>query len=297
MMKLELARARRPLTPERSSSRESEMHIDELYRSVTAAIVAELEKGAAPWVKPWTADAVLMPQNAITGRLYNGINVLILWMTAQARLYRSNRWLTFQQSLQQGACVRKGEKGTHVVLVKRLPQKEDEEEKKPGALMRTFTVFNVDQVDGLEASQEPVGATRTPIMPFALQTGAKIEHGHPMACYVPSRDLVCMPNAESFTGEEHYHATLLHELTHWTAHESRLNRDLKGRFGSKAYAAEELIAELGAAFLCAHLGINGELRHAGYIGNWLELLKEDQKAIFTAAAKASQAADFLRAFS
>lgn len=271
------------------------MRIDDLYRSVTASIIAELEAGAAPWVKPWTAEAAVMPQNAITHRPYNGINVLILWMTAQARLYPSNRWLTFKQALERDACVRKGEKGTHVVLVKRLAPKEDEERSIP--MMRTFTVFNVAQIDGLEVSQEAVEASRQPVTPFAARTGAKVLHGHPMACFVPSQDVVCMPNPETFTGEEQYQATLLHELTHWTGHETRLKRDLKNRFGTKAYAAEELVAELGAAFLCAHLGIQGELQHAGYIATWLELLKEDDKAIFTASSKASQAADFLRSFS
>lgn len=269
------------------------MRIDELSQQVTNAIIAELEKGAAPWVKPWTTSGSVLPQNAATGRLYNGVNVLILWMTAQLRMYPDNRWLTFHQAIEKGACVRKGEKGTHVVLVKQIPVGEDEEQHR--ALLRSFTVFNVSQVDGLEAPTEPSEGPTTPILPFVAGTGATIQHGHSQAFYSPGKDVVCMPNSEAFSSPEHYHATLLHELTHWTGHETRLARDLKNRFGDRAYAAEELVAELGAAFLCAHLGISGELRHAGYIGHWLELLKDDPRAIFTASAKASQATEYLKA--
>jgi antirestriction protein ArdC len=132
---------------------------------------------------------------------------------------------------------------------------------------------------------------------FVDATGARINHGGDKACFIPSVDLIQMPHRASFSGEEHYHATLLHECVHWSGHEKRLNRYLKNRFGTEAYAAEELIAELGAAFLCAHLGIEGELRHAGYIQSWIKILRDDQRAIFTAASKASQAADYLRSFS
>lgn len=271
------------------------MRIDDLYTSVTATIIRELEAGTAPWVKPWTSDHPVMPQNAVTRRPYNGINVLILWMTAQAMFYPQNRWLTFKQAIDKGAHVRKGEKATPIVLVKRLVVGEEEDERTVN-MLRSFSVFNVAQVEGLvpEQSQE---ATRTPVMDFVARTRAEVLHGHSAAFYAPSRDIVCLPDPDRFVSLEHYEATALHELTHWTGHKDRLARDLSGRFGTKAYAAEELVAELGAAFLCAHLGVNGQLRHAEYISTWLELLREDPRAIFTASAKASQAADFLRAFS
>jgi antirestriction protein ArdC len=132
---------------------------------------------------------------------------------------------------------------------------------------------------------------------FIAASGADIRMGGNKACYVPSHDFVAMPEKHQFKSLEHYYATALHECAHWSGHEKRLNRDLKNRFDTKAYAAEELVAELSAAFLCAHLGIPGELRHADYIGSWLKILKEDNRAIFTAASKAQQAADYLRAFS
>lgn len=272
------------------------MRIDDLYSEVTARILAELETGAAPWVKPWTASGPVMPQNAITGRLYNGINVLILWMTAQSRLYPENRWLTFKQAIEAGGAVRKGEKGTQVVLVKRISVGEDEEERLIG-MLKTFTVFNVAQIEGLDAPAAAPTVPETSVSAFVAATGAEVRHGHDMAFYSPGHDAVCLPNPDAFRGQGHYEATVLHELTHWTGHKDRLNRDLSGRFGTKSYAAEELVAELGAAFLCAHLGIDGELRHAGYIDTWLTLLREDNRAVFTAAAKASQAADYLRSFS
>ena len=271
------------------------MRIDDLYTSVTASIIAALETGTAPWVKPWTSEQPVMPQNAVTRRPYNGINVLILWMTAQARLYPSNRWLTFKQAFDKGAHVRKGEKATPVVLVKRLVVGEEDDERTV-SMLRSFSVFNVAQVDGLEP-ERPLEATRTPVMDFVGQSKARVLHGHSGAFYSPSRDAICLPDPDRFVSQEHYEATMLHELTHWTGHKDRLGRDFSGRFGTKAYAAEELVAELGAAFLCAHLGVNGQLRHADYIKTWLELLREDPRAIFTASAKASQAADFLRAFS
>lgn len=279
------------------------MKTAELYRSVTDRIVRELEQGAAPWIKPWkstTTAGGVMPVNAVTGRAYSGINVPILWGEQHGRGYLTARWLTFRQALEKGAAVRKGEKGTHVVFTKRITVGEDNDERQI-AMLRTYVVFNAAQVDGLpdppptpearledrlEAVEGFIGATR-----------AELQHGGDRACYVPSRDFIAMPPFGSFRAPEHYYATALHELAHWTGHSSRLDRDLGNRFGSRAYAAEELIAELGAAFLCAQLGITGELRHAGYIASWIELLKEDDRAIFTAASKASQAADFLRAFS
>ena len=163
---------------------------------------------------------------------------------------------------------------------------------------RAFTVFNVAQVDDLDVPQDtPEPPAEGAVEAFVAATGADIRHGGDRACYVPSKDFTALPNPSTFRDEQNYRATKLHELCHWTGHEKRLNRNLKNRFGTRAYAAEELVAELGAAFLCAHLGVQGQLRHAGYIDSWLSMLKEDDRAIFTAASRASAAADYLRSFS
>lgn len=276
------------------------MKIAAVYEAITRSIIAELEQGAAPWVKPWKSGnrTGILPANAITGRCYSGINIPILWHAADVRGYTTNAWITFKQALEKGACVRKGEKGTQVVFTKRLSVKKDDDadEERQISMLRAFTVFNVAQVDGFDAPDAPA-APAGAADAFATATGADIRHGGDNAFFVPSMDFIVLPEPESFESMEHYHATKLHELVHWSGHKSRLDRDLSHRFGTKAYAAEELVAELGAAFLCAHLGVQGQLRHAGYIDSWLSLLKEDDHAIFTAASKASQAADYLRSFS
>jgi antirestriction protein ArdC len=279
------------------------MKIAAVYEAVTRSIIAELEQGAAPWVKPWKGGnrSGVLPANAITGRCYSGINIPILWHAADLHGYPTNAWLTFKQALERDACVRKGEKGTQVVFTKQLSVKKDDDadEERQISMLRAFTVFNVAQVEGFDAPDTtaapapPAGAADA----FAAATGADIRHGGDKAFFIPSMDFIVLPDPESFQSVEHYHATKLHELIHWSGHASRLDRDLNNRFGTRAYAAEELVAELGAAFLCAHLGVQGQLRHAGYIDSWLSLLKTDERAIFTAASKASHAADYLRSFS
>jgi antirestriction protein ArdC len=274
-----------------------------LYAEVTARIVAELEAGAAPWLKPWKSSkgSGVMPVNAVTGREYHGINIAILWDAADRRGYQAQRWLTFQQAKQKGASVRKGEKATGVVFTKRLTVKDKEtDEEREISMLRGYHVFNVCQVEGLpeppKAEEQPEEARLQHAEAFIKATGAKIREGR-MAAFIPSLDLIEMPPFGAFKTPASYYATHLHELGHHSGHESRLNRNLANRFGSKAYAAEELIAELTSAFLCAHLGIQGDLRHAGYLQHWAELLREDNRAIFTAAAKAQQAANYLRSFS
>lgn len=238
-----------------------------------------------------------MPMNAITGRCYSGINIPILWSSADLNCFPTNAWLTFKQAIEKGGRVRKGERATTVVFTKRITVDNDDDERQI-SMLRTFHLFNVDQVEGIEALQAtPETPPEGAVQAFIDATGADIRYGGNKAGFVPSWDIITLPNPSSFTGQEQYEATALHELCHWSGHEKRLNRDLKNRFGTQAYAAEELIAELGAAFLCAHLGVQGELRHASYIQSWISLLKDDDRAIFTAASKASQAADFLRAFS
>jgi antirestriction protein ArdC len=277
------------------------MKIATVYESVTQSIIAELERGTAPWVKPWKAGkrVGIMPANAIKGHHYRGINVPILWHAADTCGFPTNAWLTFKQALDAGGHVRKGEKGTQIVFTKRISVTDDDrEEERQTSMLRAFTVFNVAQVEGIEAlTVTPETSPPGTVEVFVTATGADVRHGGDRACYVPSRDFIALPNPSDFTSPEHYEATKLHELVHWRGAEIRLKRDLKNRFGTKAYAAEELIAELGAAFLCAHLGVEGQLRHAEYIASWLSLLKEDNHAIFTAASKASAASDYLRAFS
>lgn len=282
-----------------------------LYQTVTDRILAELEQGAAPWLKPWKHGrgngAGLLPRNAATGHRYRGINVPILWGAAEAAGYPAHGWMTFKQALDLGGHVRKGEKGTQVVFTKKLTVKEEaeggEERERQVSMLRGYTVFNLAQIDGLPeritapVAPPPPELRESRVASFVEATRADIRHGGNEACFIPSRDIVQMPPAPAFRSPEHYEATLLHELGHWSGHNSRLDRNLTGRFGTQAYAAEELIAELTAAFLCAHLGVTGELRHAGYIASWVRLLKDDKRAIFTAASKASQAADYLRAFS
>jgi antirestriction protein ArdC len=278
----------------------------DLYAEVSARIVAELEAGAAPWVKPWSATpGANTPCNAVSNRPYSGCNVVLLWM-AQAAGYRTPRFLTFKQALELGGNVRKGEHGTKVFFVKQLQIRDqgagDETATRLVPMLREYTVFNVDQCDGLPDSIT-IGKSMRVRNPdarddladqFLRATGADIREGHGEAYYVPSRDFISMPAFDAFKGADHFYSTIFHEVCHWTAHASRLDRDLKNRFGSRNYAGEELIAELGAAFLCAEFGFDGDLRHAGYISHWIELLRADKRAFFTACSQASKAADYLR---
>jgi antirestriction protein ArdC len=279
------------------------MSINALYESVTNTIIKEMEAGAVPWVKPWKTPrhhGSAMPHNLATGRAYSGINIPLLWGAAEAKGYETHQWMSFQQARMRSASVRKGEKGTQIVFTKRLP-KNEEGDKRAFSMLRTYNVFNVAQIDGLpppkepEELSEPVRHERAET--FIKATNAQFRNGGDKACYVPSQDFIALPYQGFFIHHEAFYAIALHELGHWTGAKSRLDRDLNGRFGTKAYAAEELVAEMTAAFLCAHLDLKGELRHAGYIKNWIELLKEDSRAIFTAASLASKAADYLRSFS
>lgn len=279
----------------------------DLYQQVTNKILTELEAGAAPWVKPWSSAgyADSMPANASSGRAYSGINIVLLWMAQDEHKFTSNRWLTFKQALDLGGHVRKGEKGSTVVYVNAIEREEDvengETEMRRIPFLKRFTVFNVAQCEGLPADigarkAEPINNdTRAELADeFISATGARITEGTGQAYYRPGEDDISLPSFEAFKSADHYYATTFHEIGHWTGHKRRLDRDLKGRFGTKAYAAEELIAEITSAFLCAEFSFDGDLRHAGYIDHWIEILKADSRAFFTAAAKAQKAADYLR---
>jgi antirestriction protein ArdC len=229
--------------------------------------------------------------------------VVLLWL-AQDRGWATPRFLTFKQALEARGNVRKGEHGTKVYFVKQLVVKngEREDETRVVPMMREYTVFNVDQCDGLADSiraGKPMRVrnpdTRDVLADdFLKSTGADIREGNGEAYFVPSHDFISMPAFPAFKGADHFYNVAFHELTHWTGHKSRLDRDLKNRFGSRDYAAEELVAELGAAFLSAEFGFDGDVRNAGYISTWIELLKADKRAFFTACGKASKAVDYLR---
>jgi antirestriction protein ArdC len=282
----------------------------DIYSRVTDKIVADLERGVRTWLKPWsvehTAGRITRPLRA-TGQPYQGINVLMLWSDAVAKGFVCPIWMTYRQASELGANVRKGEHGSPVVYADRITRTETnakgEEVENEIPFMKGYTVFNCEQIEGLPAQYYPAPSPSMPVPEriaaaenFAAATAAEFRHGGNRAYYACTDDHVQLPPFESFRDAESYYATLLHELTHWTKHETRLNREFgRKRWGDSGYAAEELVAELGAAFLCADLGITPEPRedHAGYLASWLEVMKSDKRAIFTAAAHAQRAADFL----
>jgi antirestriction protein ArdC len=282
-----------------------------LYVEVTARIVAELEAGRLPWVQPWAATGRTgpgLPRNALTARPYSGINVLILWGAVIEQGFPTQSWLTFRQAQEAGGCVRKGERGVTVVYADRFtPEAEKERADREGddpkavPFLKRFTVFNVAQCDGLRdgLASDPTPLPEREIVPVAEEiiaaSGVEFRIGGNQAFYVPALDYVQVPPQPAFFEQINYYRTCLHELTHATGHPKRLGRDLANSFGSKDYAREELVAEMGSAFLCAALGIMPTVRHADYIGSWLEVLREDNRAIFRAASAASKAADWLLA--
>lgn len=278
-----------------------------LYDEVTATIIGQLEEGVFPWVRPWSkAKASLgLPRNAVTKRAYSGINVLILWGAVIEGGYPSQDWLTFRQAQAAGGCVRKGERGRTVFYADRFIPKGEREQVESGEearsipFLKRFTVFNAAQCDGLpeglvtEPAPLPERELQRAAEDLIAATGADFRIGGAQAFYSPSGDFVMVPPQPAFHHQIDYYRTALHELGHWTGHGSRLGRDQTGRFGSAPYAREELVAELASAFLCAALGIEPTVRHADYLGSWLEVLRADNRAIFRAASQASKAAEFL----
>ncbi|MGH6848495.1 MAG: ArdC family protein [Methylocella sp.] len=284
-----------------------------LYSEITDKIIAELEVGRAPWVQPWGKAAVkaplAMPKNAATGRRYSGINVLVLWGAVIQRGLAGQSWLTFRQALALGGHVRKGENGTTVVYADRfVPDKEKARAREHGQepltipFLKRFTVFNTDQCEGLpeavvaSAPPRPEGQILPEVEALIRASGADLRLDGDHAFYHVGRDFVQVPRPEAYFERINWHRTALHELGHWSGAKHRLNRDLTGNFGSDSYSREELIAEMTAAFCCASLGIAPSVRHADYIGSWLEVLREDDRAIVRAASAASRAADYLLAF-
>jgi antirestriction protein ArdC len=285
---------------------------EDVYTRVTAKIIASLEKGVRPWVKPWIAgatDGQFVRPLRHSGQPYRGINVLILWADSMEKGFISPFWITYRQAVEMKAQVLKGQHGSTVVFADRFTKVatdskgQDVEEEIP--YLKGYTVFNAEQVEGLPGHfyarlAEPLSLTEriAAADTFAAATKVDLHHGGNMAFYAAGPDRIQLPHFESFRDGQSYYATLLHELTHWTGHESRLNRTFgRKALGDAGYAREELVAELGAAFLCAHLGIAAEPRedHAAYLAHWLEVLKSDKRAIFQAASHAQKASDFLQA--
>jgi antirestriction protein ArdC len=278
----------------------------DLYATVTNQIIAALDKGTAPWVCPWTqGHGCALPANLATSRPYRGVNVLLLNMQQMAHGYPLNRWMTFQQARAMGASVRKGEHGTGIVFFKMLerddtrPASKEVSGRKVIPLLRSFTVFNAAQIDGLPDGLTAVPATPEGWTPASAaealleRSGADIRHGGDRAFYSPAQDFIQLPPQAAFPDASSYYNVALHELTHWTGAPDRCNRVLSGRAHIAAYAFEELVAEMGAAFLSSHCHLAGELQHASYIACWLEALRNDKRLIFTAASLAQKAADFL----
>lgn len=271
----------------------------DLYQIVTDKIVAQLESGVSPWVKPWSNSGHGgLPFNCITGKPYRGINTMLLWAPAQSE---GEGWLTFKQAQEVGANVRKGEKGSMIVFFKPLLVKDknsDEGKEKSVPMLKHFTVFHSSQVENLPEKYLPVAIAvpterqKIDAAELLLQQ-ATINHGGDRAYYRIDTDAITLPHQQQFKSVDDYYATALHELTHWTGAKHRLARDFNNRFGDSGYAREELVAEMGAAFLCARTGIAGQLQHASYIQSWLKVLKHDKRAVFVASSAAQKAADFI----
>jgi antirestriction protein ArdC len=276
-----------------------------VHALVTRQIVEAIERGAGTFTMPWhgAGHARTRPANAATRKPYQGVNVLSLWAEGVARGYGSGAWASYRQWQELGAQVRRGEHGSVVVFYRKLDSDADEEER-PRLIARASRVFNAAQVDGWGAEPPPAReeiSDKPTADLIVIGSRAVIEHGGTRAYYDRRQDLIVLPDRSRFRATatssvtESFYAVLLHELTHWTGADNRLNRQFGSRFGDEAYAFEELVAELGAAFLCADLGVCNAPRadHAAYVTSWLRVLKDDTRMIFTASRLASEAAKFL----
>ncbi|CCN41402.1 DNA primase TraC [Vibrio nigripulchritudo FTn2] len=271
----------------------------DFYQEITNQIIESLEAGVKPWQCPWdiTSESGI-PSNASTGKPYNGMNIMLLWMSAGLNRFSSSRWLTFKQAVAMGGKVRKGEKGTRIFFYSVVKKKEAVDDNDTYAMLKNYVVFNADQVDGIELTQQSFDETNV-VEPqvraddFISSTGATIHHGGQKAFYRPSTDEIVMPPQGRFDSTGDYYATLLHELSHWSGAKSRLDRKKGKAFGDEDYAFEELIAELSSAFLYAALGIEGVVQHDSYIASWLKALRNDKRYVFKAATQAKNAFEYL----
>lgn len=269
----------------------------DIYKEVTDRMITELETGVAPWVRPWKNGkaTVDMPHNGESGRSYSGINLLLLWCSP----YADQRWLTFNQIKNLGGS-NKGQKATTVTVWKTFTGEDANGKEKQIPFCRAHSIWNLEQLTGIDDAKlydapDQTDVKATSGTELAERVGAKLlPYGGNRAYYVPLVDAIRLPSQEQFHGENNFDATMYHELVHWTGHKSRKDRKLSGRFGDNAYAAEELIAEMGSAFLCARLGTKLEgLQHPSYVDHWLKILKGDNRAIFAASSQARQAVEFM----
>ena len=282
--------------------------MSDIYQRVTEQIIEQLEQGVAPWVKPWSGVSDAIPMNAQSHRHYRGINTVLLMMEATARGLDRNQWLTYRQALALGGHVIKGARGVNIVFYQLksattdLAVVDDAPKDKVVPILKVFTVFNLAEIEGLPAEYyarsnvEPCWEPEARAEGVLTDSGAHIKTiGFCHAAYIRSSDHIELPPKGSFISASEYYSTALHELTHWTGHSSRCDRQFGQRFGDQAYAFEELVAELGAAFLCAQCRIYGKTQHGSYINSWLNIMKADKRAIFLAASKAQQAVDYVLA--
>ncbi|HEI8505925.1 TPA: DUF1738 domain-containing protein [Serratia marcescens] len=302
----------------------------DLYQQVTDNIIGAIERGTLPWRKPWRTDrkqvytGSVMPQNGTTGYHYNGVNVLLLWLAAQERGFHSHRWLTYRQAEAAGGHVRAGETATLAVVFKPWDKQVEDADGKPQfdeqgnplktriPMLKPLYLFNVAQCDNLPETVVGVmpaevpdeddawvdAKTQAQVNSLVEACGVRVEQVYQdRAFYTPLRDQIVLPQAQQFRTEADYWSTLLHELVHSTGHATRLNREgitsSSRRFGDPVYAFEELVAELGSAFMCAQLGVFGDVQHDSYLEHWLRVLREDKRALFRAAKQAREASEFL----
>lgn len=283
----------------------------DLHEKITNTILQQLEQGTRPWIKPWNGQNTVpfaLPKNGTTGNHYRGINIPLLWIAAEAGNFPTQEWASFKQWQGWDECVAKGEKGTMIIYYNTVEREQEDGDPKRIPFIKASYVFNRCQLasytpNTIEDQPEPTPLVErlTAVDHFIANSKALIEHRGTRACYMPGLDKIYMPPEHSFidteqsSATENYYSTLLHETSHWSGHPTRCNRKLDGRFGSNAYAFEELIAELSAAFLCAKLEISNAPRpdHASYLASWLKVLRDDKKAILTAASEASKVVDFL----
>ncbi|WP_343530159.1 ArdC family protein [Yokenella regensburgei] len=289
-----------PLDPSGSSKTKCSKTRTDIYQTVTDSIITALEAGAKPWACPWQHVPGMsgLPSNYATGVAYSGMNIMLLWCSASEQGFSDSRWMTYKQAQAEGGQVRKGEHGTTAIFYTTLEKENDAGDIDHIPMLKTFTVFNVEQIDGLSLTTEAVSPAGTfEPLPQAenlfRSSGANIIEKGQNAFFRPPTDEVRLPERHLFSDAANFYATGLHELVHWSGGKTRLNREMKGRFGSKDYAFEELIAELGSAFLMADLGIVGEVQHESYIASWLKALKNDKRYIFKAASAASKAHRYL----
>ena len=295
------------------------MKKEKIYTTVTNRFVEALKNGAPPWIKPWsdTSDKVTRPVNAVTERKYSGINVTVLWTAATSNGFKRDRWLTYNQARKAGGHVRRGEKGTVAILYRDIEVRRKDESgelildsngetmKEKIKFIKGFTLFNVDQCDGLSEeviegsalpAEKPAWKSHEEIDSLLDSKGVQIRHDCDQAAYYPKDDVVRMPVRKAFKTDACYYSTLLHEVVHWTGHHSRLNRPGISKpldFSKSTYAFEELIAEIGSAFLCAEFGLKCDLRHESYVISWISELENDPKAIFATSALAWKARNYL----